>query len=259
MEQIGAGTFGVVYKAKIKKTGELRAIKIIKKQKDSIAYEKNIIREIELLESIDHPNMIKIYEFYDCPEYICIVSELGKGGSLANNLNTILNESETVKALIMFQLLSAVNYCHSMKIMHRDLKPENILIEQKTSNGIYNIKLIDFGTAKMFVRNRNERAIIGTSYYIAPEVLKKNYNEKCDTWSVGVILYILVTGKPPFDGKNDHEIMHKIKNGIVDYHNQKFMNSTIECQDLIKKLLEIKIDKCKISIETYMVCKEQDC
>ena len=81
LEQIGEGSFGVVYKAKIKKTGELRAIKIIKKQKDSIAYEKNIIKEIELLESIDHPNIIKIYEFYDCPEYICIVSELGKGGS----------------------------------------------------------------------------------------------------------------------------------------------------------------------------------
>ena len=74
-------------------------------------------------------------------------------------------------------------------------------------------------------------------------MLTKNYNEKCDTWSVGVILYILLTGKASFDGKNDHEIMHKIKNGLMDNKNEKLLNSSIECQDLIKSLLEVKIEK----------------
>ena len=237
MEQIGAGTFGVVYKAKIKKTGELRAIKIIKKQKDSIAYEKNIIREIELLESIDHPNIIKIYEFYDCPEYICIVSELGKGGSLANNLNTILNESETVKALIMFQLLSAVNYCHSMKIMHRDLKPENILIEQKTSNGIYNIKLIDFGTAKFVINVQTQ--ITGSPHFIAPEVLNAKYTEKCDLWSIGVILYVLFKGAYPFEGKSRAQIFEHIKQGKYDLKSKPFDRVSSKAKDLIQKLLKV--------------------
>ena len=237
LEQIGEGSFGVVYKAKIKKTGELRAIKIIKKQKDSIAYEKNIIKEIELLENIDHPNIIKIYEFYDCPEYICIVSELGKGGSLAKNLNSILKESETVKALIMFQLLSAVNYCHSMKIMHRDLKPDNILLEHKTSKGIYNVKLIDFGTAKFVVNVQNQ--ITGSPHFIAPEVLNAKYTEKCDLWSIGVILYVLFKGSYPFDGKSRAQIFDNIKQGKYDLKSKPFDKVSSKAKDLIQKLLKV--------------------
>ena len=133
--------------------------------------------------------MLKIFEFYDCPEHICIISELGKGGSLSKSLNNLVKESEVVKAHIMFQLLSAINYCRSMNLMHRDIKPDNILLEEKNKNGVYNIKLIDFGTAKFFVNVQHQ--ITGSAHFIAPEVLNGEYNEKCDLWSCGVILYAL--------------------------------------------------------------------
>ena len=118
--------------------------------------EKAIITEVELLETIDHPNILKIYEFYDCPENICIIGELGRGGPLSKCIKKIINESETVKAHLMFQLLSTVNYCHAMNIMHRDIKPEHILIEKKSKDGFYYIKLIDFGTAKVFINLQHQ-------------------------------------------------------------------------------------------------------
>ena len=102
IEQIGLGTFGQVFKVKIKKSGDLRAMKVIKKQDHSISFEKSVVHEIEMLESVDHPNVLKVFEFYDCPEHICIVSELGEGGSLSQCLDTIVKESEIVKAHIIF-------------------------------------------------------------------------------------------------------------------------------------------------------------
>ena len=112
----------------------------------------------------------------------------------------------------MYQIFSAVNYCHSMNIIHRDLKPENILIEKKEGKK-YSIKIIDFGTAKLYEKNKKEKKVIGSSYYIAPEVLTENYNQMCDLWSCGVILYILLSGKAPFAGKTDSIILEKIKIG----------------------------------------------
>lgn len=236
ISEVGKGSFGVVYKAKLKKTGDLRAIKIIKKSDNSVSVTKKLIREIELLENSDHPNIIKIYEFYNCPDYVCIVSDFGKGGSLANSLNQIIKESETTKAQIMFQLLSAVNYCHNIKVMHRDIKPDNILIE-KNKDGLYKIKLIDFGTAMVFVKN--EHRITGTSHYIAPEVLSGDYNEKCDIWSCGVLCYVLFKGSFPFNGNTRNEIYRSIKTGKFDISSPPFDNVSDEAKDLIQKMLKM--------------------
>lgn len=94
-------------------------------------------------------------------------------------------------------------YCHELGIVHRDLKPENVLIDKELNN---TLKIIDFGTSTMYEKGTTLKTTHGTSYYIAPEVLVKKYDERCDVWSVGVILYILLSGKPPFDGDNDEEI-----------------------------------------------------
>jgi len=109
----------------------------------------------------------------------------------------------------MHQLFSVVNYCHKMKIIHRDLKPENILV-YKNENGFIKIKICDFGTSLCFKRGEIQDKIVGSIYYIAPEVLKKKYNSKCDLWSCGVIMYILLTGVPPFGGNNNQSIIKKI-------------------------------------------------
>ena len=101
----------------------------------------------------------------------------------------------------MKQILSAINYCHQRQIVHRDLKPENILMNRDENDP--KITIIDFGTSGIFDNNKKMDQKFGTPYYIAPEVLKNNYDEKCDLWSIGVIMYILLCGYPPFNGAND--------------------------------------------------------
>jgi calcium-dependent protein kinase len=135
-----------------------------------------------------------------------------------------------------------------MKIIHRDLKPENILIVERDKNHYPRIKICDFGTSKMFEKGAVQRKLVGSSYYIAPEVLKKHYDEKCDIWSCGVILYILLSGRPPFGGENDKEIMQRVALGKYDLQSDPFNKISGACIDLIQKLL-IMDPKKRISAE----------
>jgi len=146
----------------------------------------------------------------------------------------------------MFQIFSAINYCHGMKIVHRDLKPENILIVDRNENGLPRVKIADFGTSKMFEKGVVQKKVVGSSYYIAPEVLKKHYDEKCDIWSCGVIMYILLSGRPPFPGDSDREIMDKVAIGKYDLEESPFDQLSNAGKDLIKKLL-VKDPKKRIT------------
>lgn len=119
--------------------------------------------------------------------------------------------SEKDAAHIIKQVLSAINYCHQRHVVHRDLKPENILLDKDQEHP--KITIIDFGTSAMFDPEKKMSQKFGTPYYIAPEVLKKSYNEKCDLWSIGVILYILLCGYPPFNGANDRQIIESVLKG----------------------------------------------
>lgn len=123
------------------------------------------------------------------------------GGELFDKISEEQYFSESDAANIIQQVLSSLNYCHKKNIIHRDMKPENLLLDKDEKNP--KIKIIDFGTATTFERGKWLTQKFGTPYYIAPEVLKKKYNEKCDIWSCGVILYILLCGYPPFNGKDD--------------------------------------------------------
>jgi calcium-dependent protein kinase len=161
-------------------------------------------------------------------------------GELFGDITQRHNEKpykEEAAAFMMHQIFSALFYCHSRNIAHRDLKPENIMLEKKDKNDFHMIKLIDFGTAKIFEKNKVEKRIIGSSYYIAPEVLWGSYNEKCDLWSCGVILYILLSGQPPFGGKDEDEIFDKIKGGRFDITSGIWKSTSKEAKDLIKGLL----------------------
>ena len=135
------------------------------------------------------------------------------GGELFDRLSKDKPMEEKDSANIMKQLLSSIVYCHTKNVVHRDLKPENLLLESNEENA--RIKVIDFGTSQIFNQSKKMTVKIGTPYYIAPEVLSQSYTEKCDVWSCGVILYILVCGYPPFVGRNDNDIMNKIKKGII--------------------------------------------
>ena len=125
-----------------------------------------------------------------------------------------------------------------MNIIHRDIKPENIMITNREKNGCLQVKLIDFGTAKIFEKGHQENKYVGSSYYMAPEIIRRKYDEKCDLWSIGVIMYILLTGRPPFDGNDDDEILENVKKGVYDTYSYPYPLLSSHSKDLINKLLQ---------------------
>lgn len=185
---------------------------------------------------------MKLYEFYQDSKRIYLISELCRGGELFEMIIKRMHLEEQEAAYIMHQLLSAVAYCHNCNIVHRDLKPENLLLTSKSN---FNIKIIDFGTAQIFDKQQAITTKLGTPYYIAPEVLNKSYDSKCDVWSAGVILYILLCGYPPFNGKKDADIIKKVKKGTYNFAGDNWMNVSKEAKDLITKMLEYNPkDRC---------------
>ena len=238
---IGEGTFGKVFLGKHKISGVERAIKQIYKDTANLTAEeeKSLISEINVLKSLDHPNIMKVYEYYNDKKCFSIVSELCSGGELFKKISDCSYLNETASKYVMKQLLSAVSFCHKNGIIHRDLKPENILLEEEEENNsdYFTIKVIDFGTSAKFKKDQRCEEVIGTPFYIAPEVLNNKYDEKCDCWSCGVILYIMLCGDPPFDGDDDDQIYKSIIKGKVEFNQNIWSEVSNEAKDLIKKLL----------------------
>jgi calcium-dependent protein kinase len=246
ISRLGDGSYGSVYLAINLMTKANVAMKKINKIKENEVDDMEIKNEIDILKKLDHPNTAKILEFYSTPKAYYIVTDYCSCGELYNQIKHEYNENQL--AVLFYQLFSALTYLHTNNIVHRDLKLENILIseiekDKKTGKKYFWIKIIDFGTAKIFEKNKKEKAIVGSSYYIAPEVLQKAYNEKCDTWSAGVILYMLIVGRAPFDGADDEEIIENIKKGKFNSKHKKLVASSNEVQDLVKKLLEVNVNK----------------
>ncbi|CAD8108765.1 unnamed protein product [Paramecium sonneborni] len=233
---IGKGAFGEVRKGIHKVTNQIRAIKVISKEKANAIEVERLRIEIEILKRLDHPNIIKIYEFYQDNKNIYIVTELCTGGELFDKIQDQQAFSERKAAETMKQILSAVNYLHKSKIVHRDLKPENILYEANKPQAL--LKIVDFGTSRVFESGYKMNQKLGTPYYIAPEVLERRYDEKCDVWSCGVILYILLCGIPPFNGENDEEILENVKEGELSFDGEEWNQISYEAKLLIKKMLE---------------------
>ena len=246
---LGEGSFASVYRVQNRYTDVICAMKIIKKNFSCSAEdEKDIFNEINILRMMDHPGVLKLFEFYSNKQNYSIVTELCPGGELFQQIIDRGPFDEKYSAFIMYQLFSAINYCHKMHIVHRDLKPENILIVDKDRNGYPIIKVCDFGTSKIFQKGRAEKKLVGSSYYIAPEVLSKHYNEKCDLWSCGVIMYILLSARPPFGGQDDEEIMERVSTGEYDLESPPFNKLSSNALDLIKKLLTMDYNE-RISAE----------
>ena len=243
---LGKGAFGEVHLVRHNVTGIIRAMKIIDKNspalKDEELSDEEILNEINILKKIDHPNIMKIFEFYNTESTYYLIVEYCQGG----DLNDFVNENELSEfqvIYIMYQILAAMNYCHKMKILHRDLKPANILIK-KNDEGLCRVKICDFGTSAVFKKGEKQTETIGTLCYMAPEVINGEYNEKCDLWSCGVIMYILLTKKTPFIGRNDDQTALKI---LCNSYNEDLLNKYNKyTKDLLSKLLE-KEPKKRIS------------
>ena len=218
INKLGKGSFGSVFKVKHKITGEIRAMKIIKNTSvddRAGAYNVKFLKEIQVLKELDHPNIIKIFEYYVDNKNHYIITELLTGGELYETIVKCHNFNEKKAAFILKQILSALNYLHSKGIVHRDIKPENILVQnidkKKNKMEEIHIKLIDFGASNFFKENEILKLKVGSPYYITPEILNKNYNEKCDIWSVGCFI-CYAYWKIPICGPNFTKIIRKYKN-----------------------------------------------
>jgi calcium-dependent protein kinase len=241
VSQIGKGGFSKVLEVRNKTTNAIRACKYISKAKMNEKTLKRTVREINMLKKLDHPNIIKLYEVYESNKSIYLIMEKCNGGELFDNIIEHITKgkmySEKQVSEIILQILSAISYCHKNGICHRDLKPENILLLNKENeNGENNkIKIIDFGLSQ-YISDKKLNSRVGTAYYVSPEVLSGEYSEKCDVWSIGIILCVLLTGEPPFNGANDSIIYNKIKN--YNYHfSQKWRYISNEAKDLVSHML----------------------
>ena len=238
--QIGKGANAKVFEVQNKKTKDIRACKALSKSKIKDSDLQRYRREIEILMKTDHPNIIKLYEVFETNKYLYLIMEKCNGGELfdkiINNISIGQMYSEKTAAKIFSQIMSAVDYCHKNGICHRDLKPENILFLNKGNEENNPIKIIDFGLSQILFDKNKLTSPVGTAYYVPPEILSGDYNQKCDIWSAGIILCILLTGEPPFNGPNNAIIYNKIKNFEYGF-SEKWKNISNEAKDLVSHML----------------------
>ena len=251
VRKIGEGAFAQVYLCIHKPTQQKRAIKAIHKSglhKEQIETDK-MLKEINVLKSLDHPNILRCYEIFEDKMHYYVSIEYCEGGELFTKLAKLKLFSEEQASQIMLQILSAISYCHERNVIHRDLKPENILLEE--SNEKLNIKVADFGSSCILDSQKKLSGCFGSAYYIAPEVLLGEYNEKCDIWSCGIIMFIMLTGKPPYKGKNQSNIVRTIKVEPFQPNSRNCAEISRSALDLLHKMLDINQGK-RISAKDAM-------
>ncbi|XP_059309095.1 phosphoenolpyruvate carboxylase kinase 2-like [Lycium ferocissimum] len=232
-EEIGRGRFGTVYRCICPLTGDSFAVKSINKNilKDSTDREC-LIKEPKILQHLNgNPNILNLYKLYENDDFLHLVTDYCPNSDLYERVsNGPLPEPEA--ALILTQLVTAVNYCHHMGVAHRDIKPDNILFDSMGK-----LKLCDFGSGE-FIVGPSMSGVVGTPYYVAPEVLMgKEYNEKVDVWSCGVILYIMISGVVPFYGDNASETFQAVMRANLRFPTRHFRSVSSEVKDLLRKML----------------------
>ncbi|XP_031116007.1 CDPK-related kinase 5-like [Ipomoea triloba] len=240
-EEVGRGHFGYTCRAKFKK-GELKgqevAVKVIPKAKMTTAIAiEDVRREVLILRALTgHNNLVQFYDAYEDNDNIYIVMELCEGGEL---LDRILSRGgkyteEDAKA-VMIQILNVVSFCHLQGVVHRDLKPENFLFTSKDENAL--LKAIDFGLSDFVKPDERLNDIVGSAYYVAPEVLHRSYSTEADVWSIGVIAYILLCGSRPFWARTESGIFRAVLKADPSFEEQPWPTLSPEAKDFVKRLL----------------------
>ncbi|KAK1386136.1 serine/threonine-protein kinase SRK2A [Heracleum sosnowskyi] len=234
VKDIGSGNFGVARLMRNKETKELVAMKYIER---GHKIDENVAREIINHRSLRHPNIIRFKELVLTPTHLAIVMEYAAGGELFERICNAGRFSEDEARYFFQQLISGVNYCHSMKICHRDLKLENTLLDGSPAP---RLKICDFGYSKSSLLHSRPKSTVGTPAYIAPEVLsRKEYDGKmADVWSCGVTLYVMLVGAYPFEDQEDPKNFRKTIQRImaVQYKIPDYVHMSQDCRNLLSRI-----------------------
>ncbi|KNC53649.1 CAMK/CAMK1 protein kinase [Thecamonas trahens ATCC 50062] len=239
---LGKGSFAEVYDATRKSDGAELAIKAIDTRASNFEPEDLDI-EIKVLMKVNHPNIIKLYEVFESEDHFYMVLEKVDGGELFDHIIERGHYSEATAATIMKQLLSALSHMHSLNLVHRDLKPENLLYHED-ANGDITIKIADFGLSAVIDHDKLLTVACGSPGYVAPEILlQRRYNEAVDTWSAGVIMFILLSGLTPFGGNTDRELYRAIVSADYSFDGREWAGISDSAKDLISKMLQVNPSK----------------
>ncbi|XP_055627292.1 serine/threonine-protein kinase D1 isoform X2 [Toxorhynchites rutilus septentrionalis] len=255
-EVLGSGQFGIVYGGMHRKTHRAVAIKVIDKLRFPTKQEAQLKNEVAILQNLSHAGVVNLERMFETPERIFVVMEKLKGDMLEmilSHANGRLNERVT--KFLITQILVALKYLHSRNIVHCDLKPENVLLS--SDNEFPQVKLCDFGFARIIGEKSFRRSVVGTPAYLAPEVLRnKGYNRSLDMWSVGVIIYVSLSGTFPFN--EDEDINDQIQNAAFMYPPNPWKEISSDAIDLINNLLQVKQRKRFTVDKSLLHCWLQD-
>lgn len=242
-KQIGKGAFGVVRLGHNKATGDPVAVKSISKAKLSCKEDiQDVQAEVAIMNLVaGHSNVVMLQSTHEDKDYVHIVMELCQGGELFDHIVEAQHFTERKAAHVFRKMVEVVNHCHELGVMHRDLKPENFLLTAKTADS--ELKLTDFGLGVFFKHGERFRDLVGSPYYVAPEVLRKNYSHQADMWSLGVILYILLSGLPPFWGDTEDQIFRMVLKGQIDFKSEPWPKISDAAKDCVRRLLEMDASK----------------
>jgi calcium/calmodulin-dependent protein kinase I len=236
-DELGKGASGQVYMGMRTADKTPCAVKVMFKKNMTPSSVRSVASEIRTLKNLNHENIVKLYDMYEdrISFYLCM--ELVCGGELFERLEQKTSYEELEARGVCKQILAAVKHCHDHHIVHRDLKPENFMMVSRNDDAA--IKLVDFGFAEE-ARDNNLAGKLGTPMYMAPELwLEQPHGKPVDMWSVGVIIYIILCGYPPFNDERRDRLVKRIVKGVYAYHDEYWTNISTEAKGLITKLLNV--------------------
>lgn len=236
-KELGRGQFGVTYLCTCISTARQYACKSISKKKLVTKSDKeDMKREIQIMQHLSgQPNIVEFKGAYEDKNSVHLVMELCAGGELFDRIIAKGHYSERAAASICRAIVNVVHVCHFMGVMHRDLKPENFLLADKSENAP--LKATDFGLSVFIQEGKIYKDIVGSAYYVAPEVLRRKYGKEIDIWSAGVMLYILLSGVPPFWAETEKGIFDAVLRGYIDFESEPWPSISSSAKDLVRKML----------------------
>ncbi|KAM7251659.1 hypothetical protein ACFE04_023542 [Oxalis oulophora] len=235
-EEIGRGRFGAISRCFSPSTNTFYAVKSVDKRRLTDPIDRECLQNEPKILSIlsPHPNITQFFNLSEDDDFLHMIIELCQPITLYDVILKHISLTETSAAIYMKQLLTAIAHCHRLNVVHRDIKPENVLFDD-----FNRVKLADFGSAEWLSEGSGTAiGMVGTPYYVAPEVVMgREYNEKVDTWSAGVVMYTMLAGTPPFYGESVTEIFESIMRGNLRFPTKYFRDVSSEAKDLLRKMI----------------------